>query len=62
MIWNAGPSAASAALGYAQGAEPLGCGIKTLSVPVDVDADATGEVCTVTGEPAAEWTRFARTY
>ncbi len=36
--------------------------IKTLGLPVDVDADASGETCAVTGQPAAEWIRFARTY
>lgn len=36
--------------------------IKTLGVPVDSDADASGETCAVTGEPAATWIRFARTY
>ncbi|MGB1586263.1 MAG: proline--tRNA ligase [Thermoplasmatota archaeon] len=35
---------------------------KTLGVPVDVDADASGETCAVTGEPAVTWIRFARTY
>ncbi len=36
--------------------------IKTLGIPVDVDADASGETCAVTGAPASEWIRFARTY
>ena len=35
---------------------------KTLGVPVDVNADATGETCAITGEPAVTWIRFARTY
>lgn len=36
--------------------------IKTLGVPVDVPADASGEKCAVTGKDATEWIRFARTY
>lgn len=35
---------------------------KTLGVPVDSDADASGLTCGVTGEPAVTWIRFARTY
>ena len=36
--------------------------IKTLGVPVDADADATGETCAVSGKPATSWIRFANTY
>ncbi len=36
--------------------------IKTLGVPVDADADASGETCAATGASATEWIRFARTY
>lgn len=36
--------------------------IKTLGVPIDADADATGLTCGATGAPATEWIRFARTY
>ncbi len=36
--------------------------IKTLGDPVDDASDAAGETCAVTGEPATEWIRFARTY
>ncbi|MGB1697621.1 MAG: hypothetical protein ACPHK8_04410, partial [Thermoplasmatota archaeon] len=36
--------------------------IKTLGVPIDVDADATGLTCAATGAPATEIIRFARTY
>jgi prolyl-tRNA synthetase len=36
--------------------------IKTLGVPVDADAHASGMQCAVTGKPATTWIRFARTY
>lgn len=36
--------------------------IKTLGVPIDSEADASGLVCGATGAPATEWIRFARTY